>query len=95
MVDGIMVGYTASGSTIEEVEAAVISQCESAGAQQCTSDQAERGPLCIVSVGAGDGVVAGGAGNTVEEAFQDAIENSEEVHLELDPGPTILASSCA
>ncbi|HEY7051893.1 MAG TPA: DUF4189 domain-containing protein [Mycobacterium sp.] len=97
VVDGDLVGYSATGATNAEAEAAVIAVCQNAGATECTSDEVTNGPICIVSVGAedGSGMVAGGAGETIDEASTDAFQNASEFEQTLDPGSSILASSCA
>jgi hypothetical protein len=97
VIDGDLMGYQASGANNDAAEAAVIAVCQNAGADQCTSDEVTDAPICIVSVGAedGSGVVAGGAGHTIEEASADAYQNAGEFNQTLDPGSSILASSCA
>ena len=63
-VDGLA-GFKASGATNEEASAQVIAQCQSAGGQECTSDEVTNDNLCIVSVGDDSKeIVAGGAGLT-------------------------------
>jgi len=96
VIDGVLVGYMASGSTNDEAEAAVIALCQNAGADQCTSDEVTNADVCVVSVGAedGSGVVAGGAGHTVEEARANADENAALFDQVLDPAARILVSSC-
>jgi hypothetical protein len=96
VLDEVLVGYMATGATNEEAEAAVIAVCQNAGADQCTSDEVTNADICVVSVGAedGSGVVAGGAGRTVEEAHDDAFNNASEFDQTLDPAARILISSC-
>ena len=75
-VDGL-VGFKASGATNEEASAQVIAQCQSAGGQECTSDEVTNDNLCIVSVGDDSNeIVAGGAGVTVEAARDDAFQRA-------------------
>ena len=66
------------------------------GGQNCTSDEVTNDNLCIVSVAdAGNEVVAGGAGATVEaardDAFQRAAANGTPL---LDRPPPIVISDC-
>lgn len=94
VLNDAFVGYVASGATNQEATTAVIAQCHNAGADQCTSDEVTSEPLCVVSVGAADGTVSGGAGTTVEAARQNAFENATAVERDLGPDAKILASSC-
>lgn len=91
-----LVGFTAAGSTNEAASAAVIVACQQAGAADCSRDEVTNDNLCIVSVGAGDGtgIVAGGAGPTVEAARDDAFRHAQDANAPLDPGAQILASAC-
>lgn len=94
--DGVLIGFNATGPTNAEAAAAVVAICQSAGADQCTSDEMTNDVFCIVSVGAddGSGVVSGGAGPTVEAARDDALRNAGRANVTLDPSARILASSC-
>src|SRR4029077_1974782 len=75
-IDGL-VGFKATGATNEEASAQVIAQCQSAGGQECTSDEVTNDNLCIVSVGDdGNEIVAGGAGVTIEAARDDAFQRA-------------------
>lgn len=90
-----LVGFTATGATNEEASARVIAQCQSAGGQECTSDEVTNDRLCIVSV-ADDGsdVVAGGAGATVENARDDAFQRAAANGTPLSPAAVIVISNC-
>lgn len=93
-IDGL-VGFTASGATNEEAAARVIAQCQSAGGQECTSDEVTNDRLCIVSVAdAGNDVVAGGAGATVEAARDDAFQRAAASGTPLGPTAAIVISDC-
>ncbi|MFZ0834519.1 MAG: hypothetical protein WAM92_15855 [Mycobacterium sp.] len=95
VIDGMLVGYMASGATNDEAEAAVIAVCEGAGADQCTSDEVTNADVCVVSIGEDDsGLVAGGAGHTIEEAFSNAVYNAAEFDQVLHQTGRILISSC-
>ena len=93
-VDGL-VGFKASGATNEEASAQVIAQCQSAGGQECTSDEVTNDNLCIVSVGDDSNeIVAGGAGVTVEAARDDAFQRAAANGTPLGPTATIAISDC-
>ena len=94
--NGTLVGFTASGATNDAASAALIAVCQNAGAQQCSSDEVTNDVFCVVSVGADDGtgIVAGGAGPTVDAARDDAFRNAGRANLVLDPAARVLASSC-
>src|SRR6478736_3018454 len=63
-VDGL-VGFKASGATNEEASAQVIAQCQSAGGQECTSDEATNDNLFFFfKQKTAYEIVAGGAGVT-------------------------------
>jgi hypothetical protein len=96
VLDVALVGFTATGPTNEAATAAVIAACQQAGALDCSRDEVTNDSLCIASVGASDGsgVVAGGAGPTVEAARDDAFRHAQEADAPLDPGARILASAC-
>ena len=93
-IDGL-VGFRATGATNDEASARVIAQCQSAGGQECTSDEVTNDNLCIVSV-ADDGneVVAGGAGATVEAARDDAYQRAAANGTPLGPAAVIVISDC-
>ena len=93
---GTLLGFTATGPTNDAASAALIAACQDAGAQQCSSDEVTNDVFCVVSVGAADGsgIVAGGAGPTVDAARDDAFRNVERANLMLDPAARVLASSC-
>lgn len=94
--DGALVGFTATGDTNAEASAAVVAACEAAGGVECTSDEVTNDNLCIVSVAASDGsgVVAGGAGATVEAARGDAFNRAAANNTPLDPGAQVVVSAC-
>ncbi|BBZ32001.1 hypothetical protein [Mycolicibacterium confluentis] len=96
LLDGTLVGYTATGVDNAAASAAVIAACERAGAVECSRDEVTNDNLCVVSVGAddGSGIVAGGAGPTVEAARDDAFRHAEMAGVPLDPAARILASAC-
>lgn len=92
---GVIVGFSATGPDVPAASAAVIAACKRAGAVQCTSDEVTNDRLCIVNVNAPEsGVVAGGAGRTVEEARQDAFNRAAANNTPLAPGSATLAWSC-
>ena len=93
-IDGL-VGFTATGATNDEASARVIAQCQSAGGQECTSDEVTNDNLCIVSV-ADDGneVVAGGAGVTSAAARDDAFQRAAANGTPLGPAAVIVISDC-
>ena len=93
-IDGL-VGFRATGATNDEASARVIAQCQSAGGQDCTSDEVTNDNLCIVSV-ADDGneVVAGGAGVTSEAARDDAFQRAAANGTPLGPTAAIVISDC-
>lgn len=71
-----LVGFRATGAT-NEASARVIAQCQSAGGQECTSDEVTNDNLCIVSVADdSNDVVAGGTGATTEAARDDAMQRA-------------------
>lgn len=93
-VDGL-VGFRATGATNEEASARVIAQCQSAGGQECTSDEVTNDNLCIVSVADdSNDVVAGGAGLTVEAARDDAFQRAAANGTLLGPTAAIVISDC-
>jgi len=96
VLDGALVGFMAVGSTNKGAAAAVVAACQNAGGEQCSSDEVTNDVFCVVSLGAmdGSGVVAGGAGTTLEEAREDAVRNVGRADLVADPGARVLASSC-
>jgi hypothetical protein len=93
-IDGLA-GFRASGATNEEASARVIAQCQSAGGQECTSDEVTNDELCIVSVADdSNDVVAGGAGATVEAARGDAFARAAANGTPLGPTAAIVISDC-
>ncbi|MBU3752217.1 MAG: DUF4189 domain-containing protein [Mycobacterium sp.] len=88
-------GFTATGDTAEEASAAVLAQCQSAGGVDCTVDEVTNDRLCIVSVGSSSaGVVAGGAGVTVDAARQDAIARAAANNTPLGADAVVIISAC-
>lgn len=74
---------------------ALIAQCQSAGGQECTSDEVTNDNLCIVSVGDDSNeIVAGGAGVTVEAARDDAFQRAAANGTPLGPTAAIVISDC-
>ena len=96
VLDGALVGYSSSGADNAAASAAVIAACQSAGADQCSSDEVTNDVFCVVSVGVddGSGIVAGGAGESVEAASADAVKNVGRANLTLSAPTRVLASSC-
>ena len=95
VINGTIVGFTATGPDNEAAMANVVAACQAAGAEQCTADEETNDRLCIVNVDhQASGVVAGGAGVTVEEARQDAMNRAAANNTPLDASDPILASSC-
>ncbi len=93
--DGVIVGFSATGPDVPAAAAAVTAACQRAGADQCTSDEVTNDRLCIVNVDAPEtGVVAGGAGLTVEAARQDAFNRAAANNTPLAPDSPTLAWSC-
>jgi hypothetical protein len=92
---GAIVGFSATGTDDPAAAAAVIAACQRAGADQCSSDEVTNDRLCIVNVDStATGVVAGGAGPTVEAARQDAFNRAAANNTPLDPEAPTLAISC-
>lgn len=95
VVNGAIVGFTATGATNDEAMGHVIAACRQSGADQCTADEETNDRLCIVNVDhAATGVVAGGAGVTMEDARQDAFNRAAANNTPLDPSDPTLAVSC-
>src|SRR5262245_1122628 len=77
VLNGALAGFSATGPTNDAASAAVIAACQEAGAEECSRDEVTNDNLCVVSVGEdSSGVVAGGAGPTVEAARDDAFRHS-------------------
>lgn len=90
-----LVGFRATGPTNDEASARVIAQCQSAGGQECTSDEVTNDNLCIVSVADdSNDVVAGGAGATTEAARDDAMQRAAANGTPLTPAAVIVISDC-
>jgi hypothetical protein len=88
-------GFIGRGATAEEASAAVLAQCEAAGGVDCTVDEYTNDNLCIASVGSSSaGVVAGGAGVTVDDALQDAIAKAAANNTPLGPDAVVIVSDC-
>ncbi|MDH6198903.1 hypothetical protein M2272_005567 [Mycobacterium frederiksbergense] len=94
--EGSLVGFTATGNTNDEASAAVVAACQNAGGIECTSDEVTNDNLCIASVAAsnGSGVVAGGAGATVDAARADAFNRAAANNTPLDPAAKVVVSAC-
>jgi hypothetical protein len=90
-----LAGFAATGPSNEAASAAVIAACEQAGAEECSRDEVTNDNLCVVSVGEdSSGVVAGGAGPTVEAARDDAFRHSVDAGAALTQDARILVSAC-
>lgn len=90
-----LVGFRATGPTNDDASARVIAQCQSAGGQECTSDEVTNDNLCIVSVADdSNDVVAGGAGATTEAARDDALQRAAANGTPLSPAAVIVISDC-
>lgn len=95
MLNGILLGFTASGADNNAASASVVAMCQTAGAEQCSSDEVTNDVFCVVTVGDdGTGVVAGGAGLSVEAARDDAHVNAGRAGVAFGPTARVLASSC-
>ena len=96
VLNGELVGFSATGPTNDGATAAVIVACQQAGAEDCSRDEVTNDNLCVVSVGAedGSGIVSGGAGPTVEAARDDAFRHAADAEAALDPGARVLESAC-
>ena len=89
-----LVGFVASGATNEEAAANVIAQCQAAGGMECTSDEVTNDDLCIASVADPvNMVVAGGAGETVSAAVENAIQESAEDFMPMSPADVVVVVS--
>ena len=89
-----LVGFMASGATNEEAAANVIAACQAAGGMYCTSDMATNDQLCIVSVADPvNNVVSGGAGETVEAARQDAIQDAAADNMPISATESVVVIS--
>ena len=95
VIDGSLVGFSATGPTNEAASAAVIAVCNQAGGEECTRDEVTNDALCVVSVGEdSSGVVAGGAGPTVDAAREDAFRHSVDADAALTQDARVLVSAC-
>jgi hypothetical protein len=87
-------GFLADGATNEEAAANVLAACQAAGGVDCTVDEVTNDNLCIVSVGdSTSGVVAGGAGPTVEAAIADAVARAAGNNTPM-ANPAVIISDC-
>ncbi|GJF09098.1 hypothetical protein NGTWS0302_22930 [Mycolicibacterium cyprinidarum] len=89
-----LVGFVAYGDTNEEAATNVIAQCQAAGGMECTSDEQTNDDLCIVS--AADpvtAVVSGGAGLTIPDALQNAIENATANNMPISAADAVVVIS--
>ena len=91
-----LVGFLALGATNEEASANVIAKCEAAGGMYCTSDMATNEDNCIGSFADPvNMVVGGGAGATVEEARQNAINEAAIYNMPVsEPDVFVVISDC-
>jgi hypothetical protein len=95
VLNGTLAGFAATGSNNDAASAAVIAACQQAGAEECSRDEVTNDDLCVVSVGEdSSGVVAGGAGSTVEAARDDAFRHSVDASAALTPDARVLVSAC-
>ena len=96
VLNGGLVGFTVTGPTNEAASVAAVAACQQAGAQDCTRDEVTNDNLCIASVAAsnGSGVVAGGAGATVDAARADAYNRAAANNTPLDPAAKVVVSAC-
>lgn len=95
VLNGSLVGFSATGPTNEAASSAVIAACDQAGAGECTRDEVTNDALCVVSVGEdSSGVVAGGAGPTVDAAREDAFRHSIDADAALTQDARVLVSAC-
>ncbi len=92
---GNLVGFRATGDTLEEASEALLAECRADGGMDCTVDEYSNDNLCIVSV-ADDvtDVIAGGAGPTVEAAKADAIARAAANGTPLDASAAVVISAC-
>lgn len=90
-----IVGFVATAPTNDEASAKVIKACEDAGGVECTSDEVTNENLCIVSVASDStDVVAGGAGKTIEEAKQDALNKAKANGTPEGADAVVVVSDC-
>jgi len=88
-------GFTATGPTNDAASAAVIAACQAAGGVECTADEVTNDNLCIVSVASDlTGVVAGGAGPTIEAATQDALSKAAAAGTPEGNDAVVVVSAC-
>ncbi|HPX35900.1 MAG TPA: hypothetical protein PLH92_05370 [Mycobacterium sp.] len=93
--DGELVGFLATGATVEQASANVIAACQAAGGSECTADEATNDNLCIVSVADDDSdVVAGGAGVNVEAARIDALARAAGNNTPIAADAPVVISDC-
>lgn len=89
-----LVGFVAEGATNEDAMASVIAQCQAAGGMECTSDEATNEAMCIASVADPvNMVVAGGAGDTVQAAVENAIQESAQNSMPMSPADVVVVIS--
>ncbi|MCH9666470.1 MAG: DUF4189 domain-containing protein [Actinomycetia bacterium] len=93
--NGLM-GFIATGATNEEAMANVIAKCSAEGGMYCTSDMATNEDNCIGSFADPvNMVVGGGAGATVEEARQNAIQEAAANNMPVsEPDVFVVISDC-
>jgi len=91
-----LVGFLATGATNEEASANVVAQCEAAGGMSCTMDMATNDDNCIGSFADPvNMVVGGGAGATIEEARQNAINEAAIYNMPVsEPDVFVVIADC-
>ncbi|MGB0437738.1 MAG: DUF4189 domain-containing protein [Mycobacterium sp.] len=91
-----LVGFLATGATNEEASANVVAQCEAAGGMYCTMDMATNDDNCIGSFADPvNMVVGGGAGATIEEARQNAINEAAIYNMPVsEPDVFVVIADC-
>ena len=86
-----LAGFLALGNTNEEAMANVVAQCEAAGGMACSSDMATNVDNCIGAFADPVNFVAGGgAGATIEEARQNAIQRAIDANIPVYPPDVFL-----
>ena len=86
-----LAGFLALGNTNEEAMANVVAQCEAAGGMACSSDMATNVDNCIGAFADPVNFVAGGgAGATIEEARQNAIQRAIDANIPVSPPDVFL-----
>ena len=91
-----LAGFLALGNTNEEAMANVVAQCEAAGGMACSSDMATNVDNCIGAFADPVNFVAGGgAGATIEEARQNAIQRAIDANMAVSaPDVFVVIADC-